>query len=306
MRQREGLPGGRAGRHGDRISSFLLMEGLHTSGGSPKSTHTLCCPSPCFLLFLHPWGPAGQLGASWETPHTHTHSHQLAQGHCRDQRGGGTVSQTQAQHRGPRVHTVSRVHPPHPHPCAPSAPMEPVPHVPWACRCKWPQPGPLKTTDVSSAQFWRPDSQHGPSAGSGAHSVPRPSPQLLVASGPAELCGHVTPVSASVPPGLVIPRHAQLQSPTVQQLPSSCRPRRAPSASPGHPHSNLRLTPTEPLTCARHAGPWGHCREQGTLTPSPSSADSTRGRQTAARRQEESSMSTCNRAMGGPHSLDLP
>lgn len=123
MRQREGLPGGRAGRHGDRISTFLLMEGLHRMGSvgwvSPQGAPPRAC-SPCAALHpissfsCTPGGQQGSSGLHGRPPHTH--SHQLAQRHCRDQSGGGTHPQTQAQqrarHRGTRVHTVSRVHPP--------------------------------------------------------------------------------------------------------------------------------------------------------------------------------------------------
>lgn len=58
MRQREGLPGGNARRHGDRISTFLLPEGLHRMGSVGVGLTPRDWP-PC--IALHHWGPAGQL-----------------------------------------------------------------------------------------------------------------------------------------------------------------------------------------------------------------------------------------------------
>lgn len=82
MRQKEGLPGGNARRHGDRISTFLLPEGLHRMGSvgvsHPKRLATLHCPSP-----RGAGGAAQGLKVRLPPP-----SHQLAQRHRRDQSGG--------------------------------------------------------------------------------------------------------------------------------------------------------------------------------------------------------------------------
>lgn len=62
MRQREGLPGGKARRYGDRISTFLPPEGLHRMGSVGVGLTPRGWP-PCIVL--HHWGRVGQLRASW-------------------------------------------------------------------------------------------------------------------------------------------------------------------------------------------------------------------------------------------------